>query len=356
MRARNGGPAVHGEVTWLRGPPFPGPNLLPGPRPGGLRFRPMARAHADSAGRQLPRARTGHGAGAGAPGRGRRRSSPPSVRPSARPRVGPASVGGGGHPADLLGPHRGPEGAAGAEKVTQTRGGRASARARALHPLVPAGPAQPPAPPRGPPPAPRPGRSHTPRGLLCPPRTPQAREGRSGSPPASPGRPRLLPPGSPGARRTARGAGGARAPLRCAYLGRWRRARRRARRGLRREEASERRDQGGAARTAATRTRPDPAGPAQRAPPRGPPRDTARPAPGSWVRCRAARRAPGRGLAGLMRAGSGERGRDGRAGWAPRSLCGTFLRGGSRSFRSASRPRPLSPGTGCSGWHWAVGT
>lgn len=77
-----------------------------------------------------------------------------------------------------------------------------------------------------------------PRGLVCPPLTRQARAGRSRPLP----RPRLvfphLLPSSPGARRTARGAGGARAPLLRLPPRRWRWARRRLRRRLQREELS----------------------------------------------------------------------------------------------------------------------
>lgn len=112
-----------------------------------------------------------------------------------------------------------------------------------------------------------------PRGLLCPPLTSQACAGRSRSRPRS----RLFfshlrRRNSPESRRTARDAGGTRAPLRRAYLrgggggrsggyGGGCSARNRENRGA----------EGGAARTAAARTRPDSARPARRAPPRARP-------------------------------------------------------------------------------------
>lgn len=112
-----------------------------------------------------------------------------------------------------------------------------------------------------------------PRGLLCPPLTSQACAGRSRSlPRARLFFSHLLRRNSPESRRTARDADRTQAPLRCAYLrgggggisggyGGGCSARNRETRGA----------EGGAARTAAARTRPDTARPAGRAPPRARP-------------------------------------------------------------------------------------
>lgn len=143
---------------------------------------------------------------------------------------GPASVGGGLAPARPA--------LAGSRARGRLRGrsprpaaGRASTRRPVpFRPQVPAGSGPQPQAPRdvwAPAPAPGPARRPpAPRGLHCPPLTRQARAGHSRSPPwPGPGplalarsAHRLLPQ-LPGGRPATQGAGKARAPLRCAYLG-----------------------------------------------------------------------------------------------------------------------------------------
>lgn len=213
MRARNRNPAVPREATWLWAPPFPRPNLLPWPRPGpcGLSrlpppVPPRWRWHtrtvpgASSSGRGSDRAQGAGGAG-------------PRPSPELTPRrqrgphlsVGPARERGwvaGGCLPDSLWLDPGPEGAAGeghldlqptgpprdGPRPSTRRSPRACPGRRRLRmsglPLPDPGPL-----------------ATRPRGLLCPPLTRQAREGRSGSPLAlahtSPPPPPQLP-GGPG--------------------------------------------------------------------------------------------------------------------------------------------------------------